>query len=524
MKLKKYSKEIISDDYDVVIIGSGISGLCCAALLSMEGKKVLVLEKHFKAGGYTHTFKRKQFEWDVGIHYIGAVHNKNTYIRRLFDKITDSNLKWNKTSDNYDRIIFPDKSYDFIAPKNQFIDSIKIAFPSEINAIDQYISILDNVRRTSMKYFSTKALSGIPEYILYKYLSKDFFKFSDKTTYEVLSEITSNQKLIGVLTGQWGDYGLPPKQSSFAIHAMIANHYFDGANYPVGGSRMISESIIPVIEQNGGAVLVSTGVDKIKIDNNKVQGVILENGDCIRSNNVISSAGIENTFNKFLRGDKKLYKYNSNLKSVESSGSHVCLYIGFDQSAKELGITDTNLWIYPGYDHDENIDSYLNNKTDEFPLLYLSFASSKDPMWEKNHPGTATMEAITLSSFDDFDNWSRKSWRKRGDDYESYKEEISQKIIDVIYKHLPHLKDKISYYELSTPLSTRDMAHYSKGELYGLNHTPSRFRQKWLKPKTPIKGLYLTGQDILTAGLAGALSAGALTTSVILKKNLFKSI
>ena len=150
MKLKKYSKEIISDDYDVVIIGSGISGLCCAALLSMEGKKVLVLEKHFKAGGYTHTFKRKQFEWDVGIHYIGAVHNKNTYIRRLFDKITDSNLKWNKTSDNYDRIIFPDRSYDFIAPKNQFIDSIKIAFPSEINAIDQYISILDNVRRTSM--------------------------------------------------------------------------------------------------------------------------------------------------------------------------------------------------------------------------------------------------------------------------------------------------------------------------------------------------------------------------------------
>ena len=94
----------------------------------------------------------------------------------------------------------------------------------------------------------------------------------------------------------------------------------------------------------------------------------------------------------------------------------------------------------------------------------------------------------------------------------------------MIYLHLPHLKNKISYYELSTPLSTRDMANYKYGELYGINHTPARFRQKWLKPKTKINGLYLTGQDILTAGLAGALSAGALTTSVILKKNLFKSI
>ena len=67
----------MNTDVDVIIVGSGISGLCCGAMLSMEGKKVLILEKHFKLGGYTHTFKRKGFEWDVGIHYIGSVHDKN---------------------------------------------------------------------------------------------------------------------------------------------------------------------------------------------------------------------------------------------------------------------------------------------------------------------------------------------------------------------------------------------------------------------------------------------------------------
>ena len=93
MKLKKYSSEIIKDQYDVIIIGSGISGLCCAALLGMQGKSVLILEKHFKIGGYTHTFKRKDYEWDVGIHYIGGVHLKKTLTRRLFDKISNNTLK-----------------------------------------------------------------------------------------------------------------------------------------------------------------------------------------------------------------------------------------------------------------------------------------------------------------------------------------------------------------------------------------------------------------------------------------------
>ena len=128
-KWHSWRPEYASENFDAIIIGSGISGLCCAALLGMKGRSVLVLEKHFKVGGYTHTFKRENYEWDVGIHYIGAVHNKKSFVRRLFDKITNDNLHWNKMSDNYDRIIFPDRSYDFIAPKNQFIDSIKSSFP-----------------------------------------------------------------------------------------------------------------------------------------------------------------------------------------------------------------------------------------------------------------------------------------------------------------------------------------------------------------------------------------------------------
>ena len=524
MKIEKYSQNKTLEKYDVIIIGSGISGLCSAALLGMEGKKVLVLEKHFKIGGYTHTFKRKGYEWDVGIHYIGGMHIKKSFSRKLFDKITENNLKWNKTDKIYDRIIFPDKSYDFIAPKGKFIEQIKSYFPEESLNIDNYIEIITSINSAMFKYFASKSLTGVKQFIFGRYLTKDFLKFSDRTTYEALSEITSNQKLIGVLTGQWGDYGLPPKESSFAMHCAIVGHYLDGANYPIGGSRMISESIVPVINKYGGQIFISTGVDSINIENGVSKGIILENGDKIYSDFVISSAGVQNTLNRFLRNEKQLITYRNKLDLIKPSFGHACLYVGFDQSAKDLGISNTNLWIYPSYNHDLNTQNFMKDENSEFPVTYISFPSSKDPTWDNEHPGTATLEAIVPTSFNSVEKWKDKPWKKRGNEYIEYKEKFTQRIISKIYEINPNLKNKISFAELSSPLSTRDMANYEFGELYGADHTPSRFRQDWLRPKTPVKNLYMTGQDITTVGLPSALMSGVLTCSTLLNKNLFKSI
>ena len=123
-KWSSYSSDLTNDFYDIIIIGSGIGGLTTGALLALRGKKVLILEKHFKIGGWTHTFKRSNYEWDVGIHYIGEVHKKWAVSRRLFDLISDKKLEWSKMDENYDRIIFPDKSYNFVEPRQRFIDDM----------------------------------------------------------------------------------------------------------------------------------------------------------------------------------------------------------------------------------------------------------------------------------------------------------------------------------------------------------------------------------------------------------------
>ena len=93
---------------------------------------------------------------------------------------------------------------------------------------------------------------------------------------------------------------------------------------------------------------------------------------------------------------------------------------------------------------------------------------------------------------------------------------MKNRILEIVCQHVPQIKNKIDFIEISTPLTNRDLANYPKGELYGLDHTPERFKTQWLRPQTEIKNFYLTGQDVTTLGLTGAMMAGVLTANVVL--------
>ena len=113
--IQSYKKNFKTEEkYDTIVIGSGIAGLTTAAFLSKEGKSVLVLERHYTAGGFTHVFKRKGYEWDVGVHYIGEVQRPNSTIRRIFDYISDGKLQWADMGRVYDRIIIGEKEYELV--------------------------------------------------------------------------------------------------------------------------------------------------------------------------------------------------------------------------------------------------------------------------------------------------------------------------------------------------------------------------------------------------------------------------
>ena len=521
------SEKVAGQKFDTLIIGSGISGLTAACLLAKRGQKVAVLERHYMAGGLTHYFKRKQFEWDVGLHYIGEADSGRSMSRKIFDYITDRGLEWHRIPDPYDQGIFPGKTYNFMSGEEQFLETMVSYFPKERKAIVEYLKLIKEAVTTSKAFFGVRTLPPLLGKTLGYFFDHKFYQHSDPTVLEVVSKLTSNERLISVLTTQWGDYGLPPHQASFMMHAMVAKHYMRGACFPIGGSKAIAREIIKTLRKYDAEVYVRAEVDHVLVRNGSCHGVKMKNGDEIYAKHVISSAGVYNTYQSFLKQEdlgSKQSKVESSFKTIKRSASHVSLYLGLDKSAKDLNLTAGNQWIFPSYDHKENIESFVSGKTDNFPVTYVSFPSAKDPKWDEEHPNTATIDVISFMPFNRFVKWENTSWYKRGDEYLNLKEKITEKLLRTTIDHNPTIKNHIVVKELSTPLSTKHFAGYKEGEIYGLDHTPERFRNDLLRPQTPVKNLYLTGQDIISAGVCGGLNAGLLTSMALMKRNLQKDV
>ena len=520
---QSYKQHPPSGNFDVIVIGSGIGGMTAAALLAKHaGRKVLVLERHYAAGGFTHVFHRRDYEWDVGVHYVGQMNDPQFPARAAFDHITEGRLRWNPMPDVYDRIQIAGRKYDFPTGVERFRERMKGYFPEEAGAIDNYIAAVTAAVSASSMFFASKAIPAPIARLAGPFMNRTFFRYADQTTAEVLRSLTSNPELIGVLTGQWGDYGLPPAQSSFAIHATIAYHYFEGAAYPVGGASEIAAGIAPMIEAAGGQILVSAEVSEIILERGKrAIGVVMADGTEIRAKTIISDAGAANTYSRLLpEALSAELGVLDQLKNIPPSMSHICLYVGLKRQPGEPEFEATNLWIYTEADHDASLARYEKDPSGPIPLLFISFPSAKDPTFAKRFPGRSTIEVVAPAPYHAFAKWENTYWKRRGAEYEEHKKNLATRLQEELERQVPRTQGKIDTAELSTPLSTKHFANYEKGQIYGASCTPARFRSRVFGAYTPFQNLYLTGQDTGVLGVTGALFGGVITASAILRRNL----
>ena len=520
----RYSPSLAETTYDAIVIGSGIGGLSTAVLLAKAGKKVLVLEQHYEPGGFSHTFKRKNFVWDVGVHYVGQINIKDALLKKAFDYLSEGKLKWANMGDVYDQAIIDGDVYDFRSGYENQVNQLIKYFPNEEKGIRDYFRLLKKVSGNSIMFFSERTMPNWLSKTAGYFLRKGFYKYSDRTTYDVISEFTSNQKLITLLCTQCGNYGLPPKKSSFSIHAMIVDHFLEGGNYPVGGASSIHRTFTEVLEANNGTLAIKAAVKNIIIENNKAIGVELENGDKLFAKKIISNAGVHNTFNKLIANKRSTSELTASVNAIAPSVSHVCLYIGLSESDASLNLPRHNIWCYENYDIDNNFEKHNQDSYNRSPVVYISFPSAKDPAWASTHPGTAAIQVVGSFPYHGIKEWENTQWQKRGADYEALKKDITEFFIKKLIEVVPQVKDKIVWAELSTPLSTQHFSGYGSGEIYGLEHSPKRFRIKELRPRTKFKNLYLTGQDIVCVGVGAALFSGIITAVSVLNRNLLWTI
>ncbi len=514
------SSDQLSSGPDAIVIGSGIGGLSVAACLARHGRRVCVLERHYRAGGLTHTFSRKGYTWDVGLHYLGRVHDPDAPLRAAFDYVSEGRLEWARLDPVYDRIVFDDASYDFAAGRGAFRANLVERFPGEVEAIDRYLDLLDEVDETAERYFTQRLVPGPLAKLTRPLLTRAFSRHARRTTAEVLGELTSNRRLIGVLTGRYGNYGLPPASSSFAMHALVAHFYLDGASYPVGGGDRLFETIVPTIRKAGGDVYINAKVDEILVEGRRAVGVRLFDGEELRAPIVISNATLHTTAFDLLPDSSRQRKLADRAAQIEPSTGHICLYLGVDGSAEELGLRAQNTWVHAGYDHDAQLRAFSADPSQPLPMVYINSPSARNPSWRREHPGRSTLTAICPAPYSWFERWRGTDWKRRGEEYDAFKDELRQRLLDTVLEHFPAVAGRIEHQELSTPLSTEHFTAHHRGAAYGLAHTPARFEKPWLRASLPFRGLYLVGQDLVTVGVGASMLSGLLVASRILRRNL----
>ena len=513
------------DKYDVIIIGSGISGLTAASIFSqLYGKKVLLTERHGKIGGFTHTFKRLgKYEWDVGLHYVGGM-QKGQMTRAIFDYITAGKVKWSKMPDPYDVFIYPDIIFKLREGENNFKNDLIKLFPDEKKPIIQYFKDMKRVvrrhRRASVAEILPSSLNilafllRIPGRKLARSITKDYF-----------DRYFSDEKLKAILASQWGDHGLPPGMSTFFIHSLIVQHYIDGGYFPVGGSRMIAESIVPLIEEKGGTVVTRNNVEKILIENDRAVGIssLEKRGEDHQQRKyfadiIVSAVGVYTTYKKLVDSTQTEHLKNE-VANLPPGIANVTLFIGLKNDPDNLGWNGENYWIYDSLDHDKIFERKNDLLKGQAHAVYVSFPSKKNPEAQSH-----TMEIIAFIDYEPFKKWADQPVKKRDESYQQVKQTITEAMIGLVEKYFPGFKNLIDYAELSTPLTTEHYTGHYQGNIYGIPAVPKRYDLDVINIRSPIKNLYLTGADTSGHGIVGAMMSGVLTTAVIqgVPSHLFK--
>lgn len=511
----------LDDIYDLIVIGSGMGGLTVAALMArMRGKKVLVLERHFRAGGFTHSFQRGPYHWDVGIHYLAQL-EPGSMPAGLFDLITDGEMRWQAMPETYEKFVYPDFTFPVRAGRKNLAEDLKAAFPDEAEAIGRYLTDIKRGGRAFANFIMKRNGARLARWFASLH---DFFARSPKwslTTQAYLDQHFRDPKLKALLVSQWGDYGLPPSLSPFNLHAAIANYYIRGGYYPVGGSAGIARGAQRLIEAKGGAVAVNHRVTRVLVEQGKAVGVETcktgQDGPIkqFRAPIIVSNAGAAVTYLELLEQPPDFAPSLQTHLETRPACAHLNLYLGLKKDPRELGFQGENHWIYDSYDHDscfqQRHDWFLADQPQP-PMVYLSFPSLKDPE-AKGH----TAEAISLAAYEPFARWKDQPWRRRDQDYQALKDKISTSMIAMIDHKYPGFADAVDFIELSTPITTEHFTGHHRGTIYGLPSTADRFQKPapWIAAKSPIPGLYLTGADTGGLGIIGALMGGITTLSVL---------
>jgi all-trans-retinol 13,14-reductase len=473
-----------STGYDVVIIGSGLGGLLCGAILSRNGHRVCILEKHHKAGGNLQTFSRNGIEFNSAMHYVGAM-DPGQILHRVFRYlgVIDRTGLEKLDEDQYEMVYLGDRLFAHANGMEAHRERLLSYFPGEQKAIDTYLKTIQEV------WDSTNVLNLMD----FRNLYDADTRYTQINAYDFIDRLTDNEELKSLWGVTSALYAGIPDRSPLITHAIINYHYIQSAYKFSRGSGRLALALCDVIRANGGEVIMNREVTAFEYREKEASAVLCRNGSRYEASSFISNIHPARLVDMVEPGRFRK-AYVTRIKELENTIGSFCVYLElnpgrFRNINSNVFISSTRkVW---------NAGMYDQLEWPAACMLYTT-PSGKDPEYA---------ESLTVSAFMKYDEvkaWEDTTVEKRGDDYRAFKRDRAEALISLVASRYPGLRAVIAAYYTATPLTFRDYTGIPEGSVYGILKDCNNPRRSYISPNTRIPNLFLTGQNS-GVGLHGVL-------------------
>ncbi|RAM50467.1 MAG: carotene isomerase [Hapalosiphonaceae cyanobacterium JJU2] len=500
------------ENADVVVIGSGIGGLSCAALLARYGFDVIVCESHAIAGGAAHTFERHGFKFDSGPSlYSGLSYTPSANpLRQVLDAIAED-VDW-VTYDTWGCWL-PEGNFDTTVGADQFCEVL-----SRLRGRDA-VTEWRQLQRV-MKPLAQAAVAIPPAAVRYDLgatITAGQFALSMVRHAPQILKLTGafSQIINGVVRDpficNWLDLlcfllsGLPANGTSAAEMAfMFADWYRPGVvlDYPVGGSGAIVDALVRGLTKHGGQLMLNAHVEQVLVENHQATGVRLRNGKEIWARRaVISNASVWDTL-KLLPETALPKLFQQQRADTPECDSFMHLHLGIDAQGLRSDLACHHIIVN---DWERGVNADQN-------VVLVSIPSILDPSLAPS--GKHVIHVYTPGN-EPYALW--QGMDRNSQQYQQQKQARSQVMWQALERIIPDVRSRCDLTLVGTPLTHERFLRRHRGS-YG----PAIAAGKGLFPgsTTPLKGLLCCGDSTFPGiGLPAVAASGMITANTLAPVN-----
>ncbi len=478
----RFHQEARRDRYDVIVVGSGIGGLTAAAKLAQAGGRVLVVERHDRVGGYAHAFRRGRRIFDSAVHLVGRRH-----VETLLEDLAVADRCELLDLDPFYTFAHPELTLRVPGDVAAFTELHVDTFPGEEKGIRGFLTeCLDIARETaeSTVLDSPTSILRTPERF------PSLLRHRRATVADVLDAQVRDPMARAALTALWPYLGLPPGRLSFLYFATMLLSYLDGGAVSCRGSfQQLAKALAFAIESRGGEILLRSPVRRIRVDEGRAVGVVLENGQPIEAPVVISNVDARQTAFELVGREAFPVRMTRQLERMRESISGAVSYLAVDRSA--VAGLGHETFFYGHADHERAYQDALAGQPSWFTA---TVPTGVDP--DLAPPDEALVVLTTLIGAD------TGPWPAR-------KDELADALLDAAEARLPGLRGRVRFRESATPRTLERYTRNGAGALYGFELSPSQVGPGRPDTTTPLPGLFLAGHWTQPGGgITGVITSG----------------